>query len=80
MSENIGNIFLMVFIIGGGIALFLCYRYIWFTTKKKHRSTIGWILISLLMPFFLAPIIALILSKLKPLPKSVKDYQREALK
>jgi len=73
-----GNMFLMIFIIGAGIGLFFCYRYIWSTARNKHRNVIGWILITLLMPFFMAPIVSLILSKLKPLPKTAKDYIKGA--
>jgi uncharacterized membrane protein len=69
MGSMKDTIFLLAFIVGGGIGLFFCYRYIWYSAKKKHRNATGWILITLIMPFIAVPIIALILSRLKPLPK-----------
>jgi predicted permease len=63
-----GNIFLAVFIIGGGIGLYSCYRYIYTTANKKNRNASGWMWLTIFMPFILAPIIAVIVAKLPPLP------------
>jgi len=77
-SKEAVDVGIVAFIVGGGIGLYLCYRYIWFTAKNKHRNAVGWILITLLIPFFMAPIASLILSRLKPLPKTAKDYIKGA--
>ena len=73
-SEGAGWVFLVAFIVGAGVGLYLCYRYIWITANNKRRNAIGWILVTLFMPFFIAPVVALILSKLKPLSKTARRY------
>ena len=74
LTGGAGLISIIIFTVGGGIGLYLCYRYIWITANNKHRNAIGWILVALSIPFFTAPVVALIVSRLKPLPKTWRKY------
>jgi predicted permease len=82
--KNSAGWLMLAIIVGMAVATWFSYRYIYFTAKTKHRSVTAWILLTFvtLTPLLLAPIVALILSRVKPLselskPPSIRGIEEK---